>query len=784
MLVKFGGFLYRSRWLVLWTALALLFDACIFGFGIFGLVKNGGYGDPSSASMQAQQELDTKLGGSFADVFILMRSQTLQATDPAFAAAANELLTTLKNNPQVVSLNSYYSTHNQSLISRDGHETFATLQLANQDLTIKQQEYQELEPLIHSPTLQLTVGGNVPVNLAVGQQVSADLEHAEIITFPILAVLLLIVFGGPIAAGLPLLIGGVAILGAFTVLRLITKVTDVSSYALNVVTMLGLGLAIDYALLIVTRFREELAINESDVRGALERTLATAGRTIIFSALTVSTSLLSLLLFPLTFLRSIGLGAIAAVLVVMITALTLLPALLALLGPRINALSLHDLLRRANKRKKVRKLKKPGFSTQERYGVWYLLSEAVMRWPIQVALLVLAVLLTLGWPFLHIKFATPDENVLPPGQEARVASEQLSLNFAQQGNAQLIIAVTTSGNALATSNLASLNSYVKLLEAIPGVEHVDSLVSVSTVLPLASYQYFYAHPGKNLLLTQVAEQLASGDLTKVTLELQPVDHSASAIEIVKEVRALPAPVGLRPLVDGITPEQIDLLNSLGTTLPSALLVILVSIFVLLFLMTGSVIMPLKAMLLNILSLSATFGGLVWIFQDGHLQALLHFQSVGSIDATQPVLIFAIAFGLSMDYEVFLLSRIKERFDQTGSNRLAVSSGLQRTGWLITSEALLLAIVLGAFGTAKIIFIQEIGIGLAIAIIMDATLIRMLLVPATMRLLGTFNWWAPAPLRRIWERIGLAETPIGMQDTIKLLQKYETKPEHKRAKIGA
>ena len=778
MLIKFGGFLYRSRWIVLWTALALLFDACIFGFGVFGLVKNGGYGDPNSASMQAQQELNTKLGGSFADVFILMRSQSLHVTDPAFAAAASNLLSTLKHNPKVVALSSYYSTHDQRLISRDGHETFVTLQLANQDLTIKQQEYQALEPLIYSPTLQLTVGGNIPANLAVSQQVSADLEHAEMITFPVLAVLLLLVFGGPISAGLPLLIGGVAILGAFTVLRLITKVTDVSSYALNVVTMLGLGLAIDYALLIVTRFREELALNASDVCGALERTMATAGRTIIFSALTVSTSLLGLLLFPLTFLRSIGLGAIAAVLVVMITALTLLPALLALLGPRINALSLRDFLLRTNRRKRMRKLKQAGFSTQEHHGVWYLLSEAVMRWPVQVALLVLAVLLTLGWPFLHIKFATADENVLPPGQEVRVASERISQDFAQQGNAELIIAVTTSGDALADQNLASLNKYVKSLAAIPGVEHVESLVSVSTALTLDNYEYFYAHPGQNLLLTQVAQQLASGDLTKITVELQPVDHSTAAIEIVKEVRALSAPAGLTPLVDGITPEQIDLLNSLSATLPYALLVILASIFVLLFLMTGSVIMPLKAILLNILSLSATFGGLVWIFQDGHLQRLLDFQSVGSIDATQPVLIFSIAFGLSMDYEVFLLSRIKERFDQTGSNRLAVSSGLQRTGWLITSEALLLAIVLGAFGTAKIIFIQEIGIGLAIAIVMDATLIRMLLVPATMRLLGTFNWWAPAPLRRVWERFGLAETPIGMQDTIKLLQKYETKPEQK------
>jgi RND superfamily putative drug exporter len=268
-------------------------------------------------------------------------------------------------------------------------------------------------------------------------------------------------------------------------------------------------------------------------------------------------------------------------------------------------------------------------------------------------------------------------------------------------------------------------------------------------------------------MAQAAAQLANGNATKVVVALQPADRSTAAITIVNEIRAIHAPGGLVPLVDGTTPEQMDLLASLGATLPYAFLVIIAAVFILLFLMTGSLVMPLKAIILNILSLSATFGGLVWIFQDGHLQSLLNFQLLGSIDATQPVLIFAIAFGLSMDYEVFLLSRIKERFDQTGNNRLAVSSGLQQTGWLITSAALLLAIVLGAFGTAKIIFIQEIGVGLAIAVIMDATLIRMLLVPATMRLLGNLNWWAPGPLRRLWRRIGFSETIVEVEKGIEM-----------------
>jgi RND superfamily putative drug exporter len=761
MLTKFGDFLYRERVVVLLTALALLFDMCIFGLGVFHLTKSGGYDNPASESTQARHLLDTKLGGSFADVIIFMQSQTLHVDDPAFARKAEALLSPLQTYPGVVSLTSYYSTHNQAFVSRDAHETFALLQLASQDLATKQSEYQRLLPLLISPSPLITVseGGDVPVNMAVNQQVNEDLARAEMLTLPILALLLLLVFGGVIAALLPLLTGGAAILGAFTLLRLLTKVTDVSVYAVNVVTMLGLGLAIDYALLIVTRFREELAGLDGDVHEALQRTMATAGRTVIFSALTISTSLMSLLLFPLTFLRSIGLGAISAVMVVMLTSLTLLPSILALLGPRVNALSFTRLWRR-------RRTTSSAALTEHR-GSWYRLSEIVMRWPMPVALVVLAVLLVLGWPFLHITFATPDENILPPGQPARVVSQRIAQDFTEQGNAELMIAVALPQQALSAESLSDLNSYVKSIAGLPGVEHITSLVTVEAGMTLAQYQHIYADPSAHPDFALAAQQLARGNLTKVTVELQPMDHSDASIRIVNEVRALPTTGGLKALVDGITPEQIDLMSSLETTLPVALLVIVASIFVLLFLMTGSLIMPLKAILLNTLSLSATFGGLVWIFQDGHLQQVLNFQSPGSIDATQPVLIFAIAFGLSMDYEVFLLSRIKERFDQTGNNRLAVSSGLQRTGGLITSEALLLAVVLGAFGMAKIIFIQEIGIGLAIAVVMDATLIRMLLVPSTMRLLGNLNWWAPAPLTWLWQRIGLVETPLLSPEEIDL-----------------
>jgi RND superfamily putative drug exporter len=379
-----------------------------------------------------------------------------------------------------------------------------------------------------------------------------------------------------------------------------------------------------------------------------------------------------------------------------------------------------------------------------------------MRFPVPVALVALALLVTLGLPFLRASFSTPDYRVLPAGQEARVVSEKLTQDFARQGASEIVVAIQTSGDVLSATNLAALQTYVGQIETMPNVLAVQSLVTVDPSLTLTDYQRLYTQPIENPQLAAVASQLAHGNATKVVVELRTAEFSPATETATRAIRAMDAPAGMRPLVAGETAYQMDLFSNLRATLPYALLVIVLAIFVLLFLMTGSVVMPLKAIALNTLSLSATFGALVWIFQDGHFQHLLNFQSNGSIDGTQTILIFALAFGLSMDYEVFLLSRIKEQFDATGDNRAAVASGLQRTGWLISSAALLFAVVLAAFSTSRIVFIQQIGVGLAIAVIMDATLVRGLLVPATMRLLGRWNWWAPAPLRAVWLRIGLRE----------------------------
>jgi trehalose monomycolate/heme transporter len=750
MLTRLGGFLYHARWAVLLGATVLVVAAAIFGTGIFGLLTNGGFQDPNSQSTHAQTLLDQQLGGAATDIVVLMRSDSLRVTDPAFASAATQLLHTLAARPEVASVISYYSTHSSRFLSRDGHETFAAIQLAPKDQTAKQDDYSTLLPLMTSPTLNVTVGGNVAVNVAIDKQISADLENAEMITFPIVGILLFLIFRGLIAASLPLLIGGIAILGAFALLRVLTGLTDISVFAINVVTVMGLGLAIDYSLFMVTRFREELASNEQDVRGALQRTLSTAGRTVLFSGLTVSVSLLGLLLFPEGFLRSMGLGAIGAVLVAMVAALTILPVILALLGRRVNALSIQGLFRQLFPSSQAA-------AATPTSGVWYRLSQTVMRFPVPVALLVLGILVLLGLPFLRASFSTPDVRVLPQGQETRVVATRLAQDFPEAGASELVIAIHTPGNALSSANLASLDAYVRQIETMPNVLQVQSLVTLDPSLSLAQYQQLYANLDANPQIAAVATQLAQGNATRVTVALRSADFSAKTEDTVRQIRALAAPGGLEPLVGGETPYQMDLFANLRATLPYALLVMVLAIFVLLFLMTGSVVMPLKAIALNTLSLTATFGALVWIFQDGHLENVLSFQSGGSIDGTQTILIFALAFGLSMDYEVFLLSRIKEQFDITHNNRAAVASGLQRTGWLITSAALLFAVVLAAFSRSEIVFIKEIGVGLAIAVLMDATLVRALLVPATMRLLGRWNWWAPAPLQALWQRIGLSES---------------------------
>jgi RND superfamily putative drug exporter len=592
-------------------------------------------------------------------------------------------------------------------VTADGRTTYAAITLPGSDEQAREDAYTAIADDLVAENLTTLRGGSVPVMVAMNTQVEEDIARAESLSFPVLLVLLVVIFGSLVAAGMPLLIGGVAILGAFTVLKVLTLFTDVSIFAVNIVTMLGLGLAIDYALFVVARFREQLAAGDT-VEDAVAHTMATAGRTVAFSGLTVAVALGALLLFPMNFLKSMGYGGIAAVLVAMLAAITVLPAMLGVLGAKVNRLALP-----------WGRGRRPE-PADPSAGVWARLARGVMRRPIAVAMATVALLVALGLPFFSVTFGGVDHRALPSDNEAHVAMETLQTSFPASSAQPVQVALT------GTNDAAAVSEFVDGLAQLPGATSA-SVVAQRDDAFLAEVSY---------------DGIATSDQART---------------LVDEVRAAPAPDGATVLVGGETARLGDLLSSIGDRLPWAALYLFVTMFVLLFLAFGSVVLPLKAMVMNVLSLSATMGVLVWGFQDGNLAGLLGFTSTGTLEATQPVLILAMAFGLSMDYEVFLLSRIREEWDRTGDNALAVERGLQRTGRIITSAALLFVVVVGAFATSGISFIQMIGVGLAVAVLVDATIVRALLVPATMQLLGRWNWWAPGPLARFWDRFGVRES---------------------------
>jgi trehalose monomycolate/heme transporter len=538
-----------------------------------------------------------------------------------------------------------------------------------------------------------------------------------------------IIFGSFAAASLPLAIGVTAILGAFTALRGFAMVTDVSIFAVNIVTIIGLGLAIDYGLFMVSRFREEIR-RQPDVETALARTMATAGRTVAVSGVTVAVSLAGLLIFPQVFLRSMGFGGMSAVLVAMLAALTLLPALLAMLGPKVDALSVRPWLRRVFRRP-------VGAPPTENTGAWYRLAHIVMRRPIVFTVVTVALLIAMALPFLRVQFGGIDERALPAGTESRVVAETIRADFPEDPSGPIEVVMTLPDAVDSPTGGAALQEYVAAVADVPGVD-------AATVTG------------------------AAGNTARVGIAYDgdPVDADARAL--VNEIRAVPAPPGAEVLVGGQSAVLTDLLESLGALLPWMALMVVTTTFVLLFLAFGSVVLPVKALIMNVLSIGASFGALVWIFQEGHLSGPLGFTPTGFVEATQPILVLAIIFGLSMDYEVFLMSRIREQYDLTGDNTAAVATGLQRTGGIITSAALLLIVVIGAFSLSGITFIKMIGVAMLIAVVVDATIVRILLVPATMRLLGRANWWAPGPLRRLYARYGIREDdgagePAGLPD---------------------
>jgi len=741
MFAAIARFSIRHRWLVL-VAFALLFPAAgIFGGGVFKVLKGGGFDDPGAQSYHARTQLASDLGAGSADLIALYTLPAGGVSDPAVQSAITTALDRVTQAPAVERASSFYNTGAAQFISRDGTHTFAVLTLRGQDAA-KSDAVKRLEPSLRVPGLKTQFGGVVPVGDAVSDTIQKDLARADSIAFPITAVLLVVIFGSLVSAMVPLLLGGLAILLAFTTLRLIAGVTDVSIFAVNVVTLLGLGLAIDYSLFILNRFREELPAR--GVEGALVTAISTTGRAVAFSGITVAASLVGLFVFPQMFLRSMALGGIAVTLIAVLIAITLLPALVSVLGPRIDAL-------------RMPWARRGGMVTTEG-GFWHRVAFGVMKRPIVVAVAVIALLLAVGSPFLRFHASTPDVRVLGSGVEARQVSDVMNAEFVPHETTPHDIALTSHGDVLTPANIGPLYDYVQRIAALPGVTRVDSIFSLAPGLPREDYQALYSQPQAQLdpALAGGLTAYARGNVTRVeAVSAYEVDDAAAQSQV-SAIRKLTPPAGMTAQVGGAAAELTDLKAGIRTRTPWMAGAIAAVMFVVLFLVFGSVTLPAKAMVMNLLSLSASYGAMVWIFQDGRLEWLLRYRSLGTVDATQPILMFAIVFGLSMDYEVLLLSRIREEYLRTGDNTLAVARGLEKTGRLITSAAALLVIVIGAFATSSIVFMKELGVGMALAVALDATVVRALLVPAAMRLMGHWNWWAPAPLTRLWQRIGLGD----------------------------
>jgi RND superfamily putative drug exporter len=595
------------------------------------------------------------------------------------------------------------------LVSEDGHSVQVLISLAGESQDDYLANYDDLSPSLEAPAstgLRTDLAGAFAVYNDVNEITSEDLARAESISMPVVVLLALLIFGSLVAASMPALVGLLAMVGALALVRVIATFTEVSVFSVNVISLLGIGLAIDYALFVISRFREELGLLPDDdpeaSAKAIRKTMTTAGRTVLFSGLTVAAALSSLLIFPQAFLKSMGYGGVAAVLVAMVAALTVLPATLKLLGRRVDAGRLPW------------RRKRP-VAVDDEHGRWAALARGVMRRPWLVIVGTVAALLVIASPFLGATWGSVDYRVLPSDAPAHVAADRLSDFGPETSTAQLLV------RGASEADVAAYADRVAALDGVTGVQPV----------------------------------VAEGDATLLRVSWagnSQSEDSQAMVEAIRDVR----PASGEVLVGGLSADTVDLIDSVGAHLPWMGLIVALVMLVLLFVAFGSLVLPVKAVVMNLFSITASFGVVTWIFSDGHLSGLLGFTPQGFLDATNPILMLAILFGLSMDYEVFLLSRVREQWDRTGNNDLAVATGVQKTGRIITSAAVLLGVVIGAFALSGIVFMKMLGIGMLVALLIDATVVRALLVPATMKLLGRANWWAPGPLLRWWERHGFRE----------------------------
>lgn len=727
-----GGVVRRPR-LVIGVAAALVMLSGIVGAGVADSLVAGGFDNPNSEAVRTEKLLVDRFNVADPDLVLLVQVKgDATVDDPDVAAAGRALTTRLEAEPGVDQVESYWTLDSSPPFkSEDSSRALVLAHLTGTENEVSKRV--ERITKAYSGTfngLSVGVGGPAAVYAQFGTTIEKDLLRAESIAIPITLIVLLFVFGSLVAASLPLVIGGLAVLGSFAVLQVITTFTDVSIFALNLATGLGLGLAIDYSLLVVSRYREELAEGYS-VEDAVLRTVLTAGRTVIFSGITVAVSLMALLIFPTVFLRSFAYAGVAIAVLAVLGAIVVLPAMLVLIGRRVDSLMLW---RRSAQ-----------ISDQ---GAWRKVASAVMRRPVIAGGSVVVLLLVAGLPFLHVQLGIPDDRVLSKSASTRQVSDELRRYFSARELAGLtVVAPNTGGGEDLPSDI---DRYAARTSKLDGVARVDaatgSYIKGSLILsPTRALHGRFSsttHPSSTWL--------------SVIPDVEPMSPAGEALA--NRLRSSDAPWPIQ--VGGPSAQLVDNQSALLERLPIALGLISVTTFLLLFMMFGSVVVPLKALVLNALSLCAMFGAMVFVFQDGHFAELLGFTATGTIENLTPIMMFCVAFGLSMDYEVFLLSRIKEEYDRTGDNAHSVAVGLQRTGRIVTAAAVLLSIVFGSFISSSVAGVKLLGLGLTLAILVDATLVRGVLVPAFMRLAGTANWWAPRPLRAFHNRFGISEASHG------------------------
>ena len=694
MFEKLGSLIVNRKKLIFTLFIISILSAGVIGSSVFGKLDSGGYSDPKSDSAKAFEYLTDVFKVKDPAVVLVVETQT-ELTDPAVVATATKLESIIKTEEGVGSTLSYWSSGGApSLKSSDSKSAFLFVYSEDVEWDTVQSLGKRMQAKYDGKFENLTIyaSGTGVFAHAINTKIADDLKLSESISIPLTFILLVFVFGGLVASAMPLLVGVSAILGSFLIIYLLTLFTGVSVFALNLITGLGLGLGIDYSLLIVNRFREELHAGKS-VNEAIKRTVATAGKTVFYSGLTIVITLASLMLFPLMFLKSFGYAGVTVVIMAVLGSLVALPALLAILGNRID---------KAVVRKSA--------ITPKEDGRWAQTARFVMRKPVSVVVLCLIALGVFAAPITNIVFSQVDSRVLPASNPAAYASQLITERFpGQEGNP---IEIIIPGGA---AKLEEIKNYTTEISKVKGVVRIGE------------------------------PQVLGNDVRVIAIhDMGP--RTPLAEVLIKEIRQIPAPD--QTLVGGVAADYADTQIGIARTMPWALTWIAVGVLVLLFLFTGSIILPIKAVILNILSLAATLGVITWIFVDGHLKWLVgDFTVTGAVDTGSIILVAVVAFGLSMDYELFLLSRIKEEHDAGKSNIESVATGLQRSARIITAAAGLLAIVFASFILSGVTSIKMLGFGVAFAIILDATLVRALLVPALMRLFGERNWWAPKSMKR-------------------------------------